>query len=171
MVDWLSNAPWVSTSSTATWWKEIDHQLYAPSPGSILQEGFDRLLQLPTLLPSGLSTTKTSLQTWIPVVSLSQPPLQVKPVSGSSSPPIQESPWCNTDIRERSADHSRKYLYKPHKHLICKTKCGTCKPDYFPYVHITQWNLGSGGCQSLPAHAEQLRGGGLITISPLQDIE
>lgn len=52
---------------------------------------YDLYYKLCTLLPSGLSTTKTSLQIWIPVVSLSQPPLQVNPVRGSSSPPIHES--------------------------------------------------------------------------------
>lgn len=45
----------------------------------------------PTLLPSGFSTTNTSLQARMPVVSLSQPPRQLKPVRGSSSPPIQVS--------------------------------------------------------------------------------
>lgn len=44
-----------------------------------------------TLLQSGFSTTKTSLQAWMPVVSLSQPPRQVKPVRGSSPPPSHES--------------------------------------------------------------------------------
>lgn len=60
-VDWLSKVPWVSMSSTATF------------------------------LPSGLSTRKTSLQIWIPVVSLSEPPLQENPVRGSSLSPSQSS--------------------------------------------------------------------------------
>lgn len=55
--------------------------------GSVRQEK-------PTLLPSGLSTTNTSFQSRIPVVSLSQPPLQLNPVRGSSSPPIHESLCC-----------------------------------------------------------------------------
>lgn len=50
-----------------------------------------------TLQPSGFSTTNTSLQARMPVVSLSQPPRQVKPVRGSSSPPTHEpDDWTET---------------------------------------------------------------------------
>lgn len=109
MVDWLSNAPWVSTRSTATCWDSTEflhgsdtyHLLMdksEPCQGSLF------LWVLSTLLPSGLSTTNTSLQIWIPVVSLSQPPLQVNPVSGSSLPPIQDSP-CS---RGREGEEVRK---------------------------------------------------------------
>lgn len=42
-----------------------------------------------TFVPLGLSITNTSFQTCMPVVSLSQPPLHVKPVNGSLLPPIQ----------------------------------------------------------------------------------
>ena len=44
-----------------------------------------------TLCPSGLSTRNTSLQIWMPVVSRSDPPLQVNPVRGSSASPSQST--------------------------------------------------------------------------------
>ncbi len=109
IVDWLSNAPWVSTRSTATCWNDTQLTLVHVSFTliSIYRKikiriqfpwltTFESLMAsrawcLRTLLPSGLSITKTSLQTWIPVVSLSQPPLHVNPVRGSLSPPIHES--------------------------------------------------------------------------------
>lgn len=87
MVDWLSNAPWVSTNNTAIWRSHIKVNLIRLSTYYVVYTS----KRPSTLVPSAFSTTKTSLQAWIPVVSLSHPPLQEKPVNGSSSPPIHDS--------------------------------------------------------------------------------
>lgn len=51
-----------------------------------------------TSLPSALVTGKTSLHSWMPVVSGSEPPLQENPDSGSSSCPSQSSLSCRNEI-------------------------------------------------------------------------
>lgn len=114
MVDWLSNTPCVSTSRTATC--KTHTQTHTPRPSQCCQYNQIILRYLcragePTLLPSGFSTTNTSLQARMPVVSLSQPPRQVKPVRGSSSPPIHESvDWTEEAGEEVNVSKRRQTL-------------------------------------------------------------
>lgn len=59
-----------------------------------------------TSVPSALVTRKTSLHSWMPVVSGSDPPLQENPDSGSSSCPSQSSLSSRSEIQGQIKDKS-----------------------------------------------------------------
>lgn len=61
-------------------------------------KGSDRFTSA-TSLPSALVTGKTSLHSWMPVVSGSEPPLQENPDSGSSISPSQSSLSYRSEIQ------------------------------------------------------------------------
>lgn len=60
-----------------------------------------------TSVPSLFVTGKTSLHSWIPVVSGSDPPLQENPVRGSSSSPSQFSSLCRDTESTSVCSYSR----------------------------------------------------------------
>lgn len=55
-----------------------------------------------TSVPSLFTTGKTSLHSWMPVVSGSEPPLQENPDSGSSSEPSHSSSLCSLNFQYHS---------------------------------------------------------------------
>lgn len=104
MVDWLSNAPCVSISRTATC--NVTRNRRQARGSAPQRRPRDR--DGPTLDPSGFSTTNSSFHARMPVVSLSQPPRHLKPVRGSSSLPIQDptGDWTHpTETNRQSSVH------------------------------------------------------------------
>lgn len=140
-VDWLSKAPWVSINTTATYRRRggsTGHTRGACRTNQMAltcsmmfcyhqlvcfqyMHSINFFIYKNTSSPSLFLIGNTSLHSWMPVVSGSEPPLQENPFSGSSSRPSQfSSPFRNTISSFNTTYHTAVLFWASKKYQIRK---------------------------------------------------